>query len=244
MVPPEEKFELMAKAQSKGVLAASIAIIVCSTVAVGLKMSWIMWGSLVCSPFVFQFAAGKAWRGLRPRCLLEYLAARSASRRYAFTAKAKDLTPALIFKGKLERVYEQDHLQEALEAIASKTKEAEVWITLFGDAVVMIGERAGGADLKFAHVLDDKLSLQSHSPTGKEYASDKELLFTVTDKLLGDSKFRLTSRYPAALMAFEKKVHIHKERVKQLPFDLAPNLDPDAPKTGPMDDDEFANLFN
>lgn len=243
LVPPEEKFELMAKAQSKGVLAASIALIVCGTVAVGLKMSWVMWGSIVCCPFIFQFAAGKAWRGLRPRCLLEYLAARSASRRYAFAARAKDLTPSLIFKGRIEQVYEQEHLQEALEAMVNKTKEAEVWVSLFGDAVVMISEQLGGAQVKFSHLLDEKLEVTGHSSSGKEYASDKHLLFTVHDKMMGAKQFRLTSRYPAALVAFEKKMQKHREIAIKERSELLKIAEVVNVEAQDNEDDGYLNLF-
>lgn len=243
LVPPEEKLELMAKAQSRGVLAVSIAIIVCCTVAIGLKMSWVMWASFVCSPFIFQFAAGKAWRGLRPRCLLEYLAARSASRRYAFAARAKDLTPSLIFKGRLERVYETEHLQEALEAIASQTKEAEVWVSLFGDAVVMISERIGGAECKFSHLLDDKLIITAHSDSGKDYAVDKELLFSITDKTIGNVKYKLTSRHPAALLAFEKKMRVQQELVKRENTEFIESVEQQASGKSSDGDEDFLNLF-
>lgn len=241
MIPPEEKFELMARAQSKGVLAASVCIIVFCTLAVGFKASALMWISFVVSPFVFQFAAGKAWRTLRPKALMEYLAARSASRRYAFSTRAKDLTPNMIFKGRLEELYENDQIQEALEAAIDNTKESEVWITLFGDAVTMIAERYGGAELKFAALIDDKLEVVSASPSGSDYANDKELHITVRRREDNEKRFRLTSRYPAALIVFEKK--LKKLRSSSNAVSDVEEL-VEAAEAATNDDDRFNNLFS
>lgn len=242
MIPPEEKFEIMAQAQSKGVMAAAVFIVVSCTLAVGFKMSWLMWTSFIISPFVFQFAAGKAWRTLRPKILLEYLAARSASRRYAFSTRAKDLTPNMIFKGVLEEVYSNDRIQEAMEAMIANTKEAEVWITLFGDAFTMISERYGGAELKLASLLDDKLDISSQSGSGKDYGSDKELLLTVRSKDAPSKTYKLTSKYPAALVVFEKKVRSMKSTASNDIKQLAQNMAEPVAET--PDDDKFNNLFS
>ena len=180
MVPPEEKFELMARAQSKGVGAASICIIILCTMSVGLKLGWLMWCGFLFAPFVFQFAAGKEWRNVRPRVLLEYLAVRSASRRFAFGVRSKELSPKMILKGTLERVYDNEHIQEAMEAIIASNKSAEIWITLFGDAFTMIAEAPGGAEVKLAALLDSKLKISSDS--NQDYSNQKEVFITVKIK--------------------------------------------------------------
>ena len=215
-IPPEEKFELMARAQASGILAAIITIVIASTIAVGLRLTWVMWGSLVMSPFIFQFAAGKKWRSIRPVVMLEYLAVRSAARRYAFTANAKDLAVALIFRGRVEKLFGEDRIQEALEAAIEKTKEAEVWVTLFNDAVVMMSERVGGAKLEFACTLGDKLTVEGVAKEGKgDYSADKEIYLTYHGKEKeGDRRLKLTSRHPAALVVFEKKIKALTEQVK------------------------------
>jgi hypothetical protein len=206
-VPPEEKFQILAQAHAAGVVSAVITIIICSTIAIGLKMSWLLWGSVICSPFIFQFAAGKKWRDVRPRVMLEYLAARSAARRFAFSARGKDLTCKFMFRGKLEQVFDEGAMQEALEALIQNNKEAQVWVALFGDSVVMMEERLGGAEARYAQLIDSKLSLESHALDGKgDYSSNKELIFKTSPKGKPSEKFRLTSPYPAALVVFEKKL--------------------------------------
>lgn len=239
-IPPEEKIELMAKAHAKGIMSSGILIIVGCTIAVGLKVSWIMWGSLIISPFIFQFAAGKEWRGLKPRVMLEYLAARSAARRYAFDQRGKDLTPRLVFRGTLEEEFDRDHVQEALEAMIENTKQAEVWVSLFGDTVVMISERVGGAELKLGHLIDEKLTVSSQSASGGgDYSNDKVVQLIIKDKGKPERRFRLTSRYPAALVVFEK-------RLLQLLGSSKPVLavDPEELALPGAEDEGYDNLFS
>jgi hypothetical protein len=84
IVPPEEKLSLLAKANSAGFFASLMGVLVGWTVAVSLSLQWLVYVSLIFCPFIYQFAAGRTWRSARPRAMLEYLAARSAARRFAF----------------------------------------------------------------------------------------------------------------------------------------------------------------
>lgn len=206
-VPPEEKFELMAKAQAQGVMAALLLIGIGCTVAVGLQIQAIMWVSLIGAPLVFQIASGKAWRDLRPKTMLEYLAVRSAARRYAFASQAKDLTLALVFRGYFMPEKNEGGPDISYGNNSENQSEPEpVWITLFNDALVIMRERLGGASLVFSHLLNDTLEIRATSPnSGKDYANDKQLLITYPLKGGMRASFQLTSRYPGALVVFEKK---------------------------------------
>ena len=219
LVPPEEKIELMSKAHSVGVLSAIIAIIIFSTIALALKIAALMWVGILVSPLIFQFSSGKSWRGLKPRVMLEYLGARSAARRFAFAEGARDLQVKLVFRGRLERLFDRPDLQEALEAAAQRTKEAEVWVALFRDTVVMLNERPGGAVLSYGHQINDKLVLQS-SDQGA-YTRGKEVTIISKEKNGEERKFKLTSKFPGALAVFEKTT-------LQLQSELKDRLDKDA----------------
>lgn len=228
-IPPEEKFEMIAKSHSRGFMSAFTAVVVCCTLAVGLRVPWLIWTSLIVSPLIFQFTAGKAWRALRPRTMLEHLAVRSAARRYAFAHHSKDLGIVTVFRGTLEEQFAEDNIEQALEAAVENLKESAVWVALFNDAVIMLTERAGGADLRFAHLIDDELDVTSESPqSGKEYASDHTVLLRFPDLRTNLPRtFRLTSKHPAALIVFEKKLLQLKTQVKQpaagsLPLDNSP----------------------
>jgi hypothetical protein len=215
-IPPEEKLELMSQAHAKGIFVVLISLIIAGTIAVGLKLSWVLWGTLIASPFIFQFSAGKEWRGRRPRLVLEYLAARAAARRYAFSAKGKDLSVSMIFRGTLAEEFGEDKVQEALEAALENNREAAVWIALFGDSFVMMSEEIGGAKLQLAQVLNDRLSVDSKpGPSGKDYANGKELYLTVRSKRESERRYRVTSKHAAALVVFEKKLRMQMNSLKQ-----------------------------
>lgn len=204
-IPPEEKLEILAKAQGRGVGAAVVLILVGCTLAVGFKFVWLMWGSILLSPLIYQFVAGKAWRDLKPPVVLEYLAARSATRRYAFAAKSKDLYLQLLFRGEAEQVLTDSEMEESLSE-AFQQGRMDVWIALFNDCVVIIREAYGGAACVMAQLLDERLTIQGKSPNGEgDYSSQREVLLTFTTRKGDRGAFKITSRFPAALVVFERK---------------------------------------
>ena len=203
-IPPEEKFELMAKAQANGASASIIAVVICCTIAVGLKLPTLMWGSFVCAPFVFQYAAGKTWRKVRPTVMLEYLAARSAARRYAFSASGKELTVNFMFKGIVRKEFTPEQESERLENMVDNVQNAAVWVALFNDSLVMMREGRAGAELEFAQLLDEKITIHGR---GKEYSNERELLISARNRSMEIKTICLTSRFPAALVVFEKLAH-------------------------------------
>ena len=239
-VPPEEKFEMMAHAQSRGIFAAFIVILIASTMAVCFQAPWLMWGSFILAPFIFQFATGKAWRDHRPKVLLEYLAARAVTRRYAFAVAAKDLGLKLIFKGSLEEEFTDSNIQNAMASGFSQQTRIDVWVTLFNDAVVIISERLGGARCELATPFNDKLVVESLNESKNEYSSGKTVILTLTDRTLVKRRFRLTSRYPAALLVFEKELQqlLHSAADQRARLLEAPA------KTGAStdDDDDFGAM--
>lgn len=204
-IPPEEKLEMLAKAQSRGISAAALGIMVCAMVSLAFKVTWPMWLSMITAPFVYQFAAGKAWRALRPRAMLEYLAARSVARRYAFNSGSKSLVISLIMRGRYREEFSAnvEGVQQALEASLHSSAEAEVWIALFHDALILLREKPGGAELTVGAIINEKVSLESTDGGG--YTNEKELLFRFRDKLGMERTYRISSRHPAALAVLEKK---------------------------------------
>ncbi len=237
-IPPEEKIQLVAKSQASGLAAAVAMIIICGTVAVGLHQSWLLWASLILSPLVFQYAAGKSWRGLKPKTMLEYLAARTAARRYAFSANSKEMTVTMMLRGELVEDHENEALNRVIKEIDKGASDAAQWITLFSDAVVIMSEGRGGARLELAHLLDDKLKVEAEVPAGeKEYSSRRTLHFSFPER--GTNKlrrFKLTSKHPAALIAFEKKLLQLQNHQRQLKRHLLEDLT--VPDETPSDSDE------
>jgi hypothetical protein len=213
IIPPEEKFIMMARAQANGTLAVIMNIMALSGIAIGLKLNWLLWVAIAISPVVFQFVAGKEWRKLKPRIMLEYLAARSAARRFAFTCNSKDLSISMLFRGVLHEEIDINQYEDELEAISRMNEEAEVWITLLNDAVVVMTEGYGGAQLRFAQLINDKMVIETSTP--KDYAKTKELQVAFKDKDGHLRRYRLSSQCQAALVVFERRFSRIKEEARK-----------------------------
>jgi hypothetical protein len=217
-IPPEEKLALMARAQATGTMTCIIVILVGCTLAVALKYPALMWGSFILIPLFFQFAAGKAWRDLRPRMMLEYLAARSAARRYAYTANAKDLSVSLMFRGYMETTSstpkEEDEDTDYANAVRSDTKN--IWAALFPDTLIIMSEKPGGAKCDFAVNLGEKCAVEGKSLDDEgDYSSNREVLITLgPDRGRPGTKLKITSDFPAALVVFEKLLQKNIEIAK------------------------------
>jgi 6-pyruvoyl-tetrahydropterin synthase len=212
-IPPEEKLEMMARAHAKGLTTSLGVILLGSTCAIAFQEVSLMWGTILVSPIIFQMSASKAWRGLKPVKILRYLAARSAARRYAYTAQSSDLTMDLIFQGAIEEVIDESNAEEVLEAAARNVKATEAWITLFKDTVVVMSEKTGGAKSELVAPIDHKLLVDSNSLDGQDYSTSKEVYLTTVipglDTLAEEdtrTRYKLTSASPGALVVFEKKL--------------------------------------
>lgn len=213
-VPPEEKLELMARAQAAGVSASLVIVSVCATVSIGLKLPWLFYGAFVGIPFIFQFASSKAWRDIKPRAMLEYLAARSAARRYAFGTHCQDLTTKLMFKGYLSQRFSAEEESQEMEAEIDNRQRKEVWVALFPDTIVMLSERPGGASLELAYSIDQRLSIASTGFDDDDRENRSVILgFAGRDGIT--RSFALTSRYPAALMVFERQIKVFAQLRKE-----------------------------
>lgn len=209
-IPPEEKLQIMSRAHANGIFTCLITILIACTLAVGLRVPWLMWCSFLVAPLMFQIAAGKAWRDLRPKIMLEYLAARSAARRYAFSANSNDLGVSLIFRGEFEELFDKENINAELESIVENTKTASVWIALFNDALVIMTEKKGGASCEIAALINEKMIVKAKNASEEDegdYTNNKEVYISVAaEKARPAKKFKVTSIFPAALVVFEKKL--------------------------------------
>lgn len=236
-IPPEEKIALLSVAQAQGVTAALCGILICGTIAVGIQEEYIFYTSFLFAPLIYQMTAGRAWRGLRPRVMLEYLAARSAARRYAYSANVKDLSVKIMYRGFLKESYYKEELNDVFEKNVFGGNNKAVWIALFLDGIIIMEERMGGAELLFSHLINDKISLKGSSDG---YENDLEITINSTDKRYDTRYFVLTSSYPAAQTVFLKKFEEYKELYQV-------RIDPSAAKskkTKNLIDDEEDTLFS
>jgi hypothetical protein len=213
-ISPEEKLELMAKAHSKGIGASLVLLVMTGTVAVGLRFPWVFWAAFLAVPFVFQFVAAKAWRDVKPRAMLEYLAARSAARRYAYGAQAQDLAVDLMFRGYLERARNTDsdreQEEETFDPENPRPQRVPVWVAVFRDTLVAMSEQQGGARLEFAHPLFERFQATAEGFEEKDPAG-RRIKIEVISRRFADVRetFFLTSDYPASLLACERKIKMN-----------------------------------
>jgi len=210
-IPPEEKLQLLSAAHAKGVSAMLGSIVLAATLAVGFENPWILWSTILLSPLVFQFVSGKQWRARRPRTMLEYLGARSASRRFAFSLKGDDLQLQLLFRGEVEHDFGEDVLSQLDASVEGKSKAA-VWVALFGDTVVLMSEARGGAKLEFGHRTNASLDISVDNHGGSDYSNEKEITLRSTDGTSKGKSVKLTSKQSAAMVVFQKKVLQAKEK--------------------------------
>ncbi|MCB0332022.1 MAG: hypothetical protein KDD55_00915 [Bdellovibrionales bacterium] len=214
-IPPEEKLDLMAESHARGVAVASSFILICGTLAVGFQFAPLFWTALLAAPIIFQFSASMKWRAVRPLLILQYLAARSAARRYAYNANSADMGLQLIFRGQMEYIEDEENPLALLDAAISNNKSTEVWITLFNDAVIVLSEGKQGAELEFGHVITDKLSVRPADPDQEDYSNNREIILEYKDREYGDYAIKLRSNQPAALTVFEKQLD-HLIRIPRL----------------------------
>ncbi len=203
-IPPEEKLEMMTQAHTTGVSSALCLIIMGATFSIGYQVPELFWISILASPIVFQFAAMRKWRSVRPVLMLMYLAARSASRRYAYAVKSVDMSIRLIFRGTMKRIPTDDSVIGQMDAEVLGAVEIPVWIVLFADCVIVMSEAKGGAKLEFGRLVCDRMSVRLPNP---EVDVDRSITITYTDRHEGKEIISLNSYQPAALSVFGSKLN-------------------------------------
>ncbi len=205
-IPPEEKVKLIAKAQSTGLSTCLLLFSCAAAVAVGLKMPWAFWGTCFVLPFAFQLSSARAWRTVKARVLVEHTAVRSTACWLAKQALGKDLNPSLVFKGKLERVFDENVAKDS-DAWLDRFEENQpvpVWVTLFPDSFVMFSETPRGARKELACSLYEELSVSSEG-FEDEPGAPRKILISLNR---GEQVFNwsLTSEDGASIVVCERKL--------------------------------------
>lgn len=205
----EERLELVSRAKAQGLVAGVCFILLTGSIGYGFDRIEFLFGGMLASLFVGQLFSFYSWRSNKPEAILEYLAARSVARRYAYGYRMPDLDVVLIFRGFYEQIFtdeELGQLYESTKTVDFSTKAAskkEVWICLMRGAVVILSERRGGAKLEFICPVTAEAVLRKPRPD--EEVSDEALVL----EGCGPTKGRIaaiTSQYPGAFLVFEKQL--------------------------------------
>ncbi len=205
LIPPEERVELISEAQAKGIEATLLFLLMTFSAALGLKTPWIFLGSLLLAPFAFQIISIKAWRLLKPRPILEYFTAKTTARAYADSVGGRSLEPALMLRGELQPAIEDGTAGESAEDDSLRPAPKPVWISLFPDTLVVVAEGRNGAILELGHSLLRNFSISAEGFDDGDEGGTKRLKLEVERHPGEISRWYLTSRYPAALLACERR---------------------------------------
>lgn len=211
-IPPEERLEVLANAQAKGVQAALLLLLMAFSVALGFKLPWIFFGSLLLVPFAFQIMCSKAWYMAKAIPLLEYSAALATARLFALNSGARTYEPALMFRAELQPRVEGSDLDGADEALLEQPSAKPVWVSLFPDTMVIVAEAANGARLELAHSLFENFSITAEGFDESDEAGSKRLTIQVESQLGAVSRWNLDSRHPATLLACERRTKAYIAR--------------------------------
>lgn len=211
-IPPEERLEVLANAQAKGVQAALLLLLMAFSVALGFKLPWIFFSSLLLVPFAFQIMCSKAWYMAKARPMLEYAAARATARLFALNSGARTYEPALIFRAELQPRVDGGGLDSADEQLLEQPSAKQVWVSLFPDTMVIVAEGANGARLELAHSLFENFSITAEGFDESDEAGSKRVAIEVESRLGAVSRWNLESRYPATLLACERRTKAYIAR--------------------------------
>lgn len=213
-IPPEEKFEILSKSHASGTSAVLFSIIVFLVISVGLREQLIFGLAIILIPLIFQRAASKRWRELKPRTIIEYLAVRSAARRFAFAGRARDLSVHQIIRGN----WIEEHSESAeINGSQLTVQEKPVWLVLLGDSLVCLSESSRGAILEYGAHLRDEFEMQSVEveSSRQKKVPLREFRFWKLSSTTERISCRFTSRYPGAMLVFEHRLNQQKTAVRE-----------------------------
>ena len=213
-IPPEERAEVVTRAQSTAISTILVVLMFGWAMAVGMREQWYFWGTFLIVPFAFQVATSKAWHALKPKLIVEYTAARATACFYAQQANGQHLLPTVQFKGILERQFSDDQQTESdLSELSGDEHRGPVpvWVTLFPDSLVMFSETPFGSQREFAHSTMEDISA-STDEMEEDFGDRRRLMLSVRDEAGAERRWVLTSKHAAQLTVCQRRLLSAMER--------------------------------
>ena len=205
-IPPEERLELLATAQARGIEAALLLLLMAFSASLGLHTPWIFFGSLLFTPFAFQIMSRKSWRVLKPHPMLEYLTSRSTARVYASLNGARDLDPSLMFRAELQPEFTDDAIEDMPSDALEKPAPKPVWVSLFPDTIVIASESPSGSRLELGHSLFKNFSISAEGFDEESDSSPQRRVKIEVESHPGTiSRWYLSGKHTASLLACERR---------------------------------------
>lgn len=200
MIPPEERLEVLASAQARGLEACLMLLLMAFSAALGLRNPWVFFASLLVMPFAFQSVTNRAWRLVKALPMLEYATARTSARVYAQIAGSGHADPRLMFRAFLEPAIRDDYPDEALE----RTSQKPVWVSLFPDTLVIASESREGARLELAHNIFGNFSISADGGEEGDESQVRKLTIEVESHPGKVSRWHIASPHPTKLFACDR----------------------------------------
>lgn len=203
----EERLELVSKCQADGIIASLVFAFMMGAVAYGFDKFFLLTVAIAGAILIMPMFSSYSWRKGKPALILQYLAARSIARRYAYGFNVSDLDIVLIFRGEMLEQFVSDEEEFAYRSTQevdlehSSARNIPVWVCLMRGGLVLMSEKAGGAKLEFVTSIVREMSCE---PTVTEEGVPTG---AISVSGTGPSKGRrvsVSSRYPGAMYVFEK----------------------------------------
>lgn len=205
----EERLELVSRCQANGLVAGLTFALMMGAVAYGFDKFPLLLVAFGGALLVHPMFASYTWRKAKPAIILQYLAARSMARRYAYGIGIGDLDIILIFRGEMLNQFKNE--EEELEFLSRQDVDLDnpneavipVWICLMRGGLALLSERQGGAKLEFL----TPLTRENPCKAGVDADGTPSGLLTVGG--VGQAKGKsvgIRSRYPAAMYVFERQL--------------------------------------
>lgn len=208
----EERLELVANCQAKGVTAALCFALYMSAIAYGFDQIVMLAFAAAGALLVCPAYAAKKWREYKPALIIKYLAAHSVCRRYAYGLKFPSYSLVLLFRAELNEEFassevESFYLKQRSKELGHEILEYQpipVWVALLRGGVVIISEQRGGAKLEYASSISG-ISEVVLEEDPKQLGS--QIVRMTSTGISKNRKVWLTSRYPGGLYVFERHLN-------------------------------------
>lgn len=210
MIPPEEKSQLLHQAQAYGVEFCCIVTIMCCTVAFSLHVPWLMLGTALLTPMLYQTSASRLWAELKGKTILRYFFASEAAKRFALTLDCNDISLAMIFRGTAQT--SKDKTPDGISVLpfteeeTSTTSEKNVWVSLFANSILVFSESDTGPILEYGIEGLEHVALSLETPTEDPENDSQPFLSIKYHPSEGDPiEWAIQSPFPDTLRICEQR---------------------------------------
>lgn len=203
----EERLEVVSKSQAMAFLSASLLTLVIGSVGYAIDDFNVFLVGAAASVVLLPVFNQRAWVRVQPKLILDYLAARVVTLRFANAHHIARPDILLIFRASMQELPDSSSrdpkLRKYNRAVSmfpgSKTS---VWVALMKGGIVIFSEQLGGARLEYIHPTSNELAVRK--PSAEETRDEQSVVVSHTGKRA--KTILLSGDYPGALLVFEKQL--------------------------------------